>query len=335
MRSFLNTENLKIPQTDSGSDMRIVAIGGGTGLPLCLKALRSLNIDVSAIVSVADDGGSSGRLRQELNMPPPGDIRNCLDALAPASKLKELFSYRFPSNGDIGGHSFGNLAIAALFMQSQEFTTAVRDAGQLLGIHGKVIPAAEEAVIMGAEFEDGDRTLGQVKTIKKRKRISRIFIETDNIECGKAAETALHDADLVIISPGSLYTSVIVTLITGGLFRFIDRSRTKVVYLMNLMTQPGETSGYLASAHVSAIYRHTSEGLIDEVIVSDTRLNEEVRSAYSTYGSEVVEIDEEALAAMDVGFRRRDLAQPGSMIRHDAGKLASVLAELICPLTPT
>lgn len=314
-------------------DAKIVAIGGGTGLPTTLKACRSLTTHLTAIVSVADNGGSSGRLRNDYSMPPPGDIRNCLLALAGNEKMRDLFAYRFDSGADLMGHSLGNLIIAALYKTNNDFVDSIRQAGEFLDTVGDVLPVTDMGVDIGARFTDGAEILGQVEIINYSGDIESIYIKPADVKCAEEACIAVEEADHIIIGPGSLYTSLIATLVTGNLFELIYESQARVIYIMNAMTQPGETAGFSAADHIRAIFQHTIEGFMDDLVISKTKLPEEVISAYERYGASQVVNNVARGGCGGIRLHSYDLLNTGLLVRHDPQKMADMLIDLLCPST--
>ena len=246
---------------------KVVAIGGGHGLSNMLRGLKNYTENLSAIVTVADDGGGSGMLRQDLGMPPPGDIRNCMEALANTEPLmRELMHYRF-TEGTLAGQSFGNLFLAALNGISPTFDVAVERMSQVLAITGRVLPVTTADVQLEAEFENGASVVGESKIFycKKKEdcRITRVRLLPEHSKALPAALAAIQEADMLIFGPGSLYTSIIPNLLVDGIVESIQRSRALKVYVANVMTQEGETEGYTASDHIQAIFQHSAPGLFD------------------------------------------------------------------------
>lgn len=313
-------------------DLSIVAIGGGTGLSSILAACSAVTSDITAIVSVADNGGCSGRLRQDFNIPPPGDIRNCLESLAQNIEMKRLFNYRFTQGSCLAGRSLGNLIITALWDMRGDFSSAIKAAAALLDAKGRVLPVTDSNITIGAICEDGTRIEGQVEIIAHRGSIKELYIQPEKVEVLPEAIAALGQADMIILGPGSLYTSVIATLITGGLYHHVMASNAKVIYLMNAMTQPGETDGYLASDHLRAIARHTFTDLIDIAVVSKTDLADSTITAYAGQGASLVENDLDLIGCPGPTVLERDLLTQAIPVRHESKKLESLLAEILCLL---
>ena len=244
---------------------KIAVIGGGHGLSNMLRGLKEYTENLSAIVTVADDGGGSGALRQDLGMPPPGDIRNCLEALANTEPLmSELMRYRF-QEGSLAGQSFGNLFIAALNGISPSFDAAVRRMSEVLAITGRVLPVTTADVQLEAEFENGASVIGESKIFycKKKEdcRITQVRLLPEHPKPLPEALAALQEADMIVLGPGSLYTSIIPNLLVDGIVEAIEKSKALKIYVCNVMTQEGETEGYTASDHIAAIFKHSSNGL--------------------------------------------------------------------------
>ena len=319
---------------------RVVALGGGTGLPVLLTGLKEALFPpherlprrdrLTAIVTVADDGGSSGRLRETYRMLPPGDIRNCLLALSSGrSMLTPLFNFRFSGNRDVGGHSLGNLILSALNQMENDFCEAVEHAGRLLGICGRILPATLAEVTVAAEFEDGSSVTGESKIANRRQPIRRVHLQPAGARVLPEAAAAIEAADVIAIGPGSLYTSLIPILLIEGLTEAIARASARVVLVMNLMTEPGETEAYTAIDHLLAIRRHAPKIRIDDVLMNTTPIAPALLARYSAAGAAPVTIDREILRAL--GFRplERDLLRADHKIRHDPGKLAHAVIESV------
>ena len=323
-------------------DFRIVAIGGGTGLPVVLEGLkhalyselRSVRPDrdrdrLTAIVTVADDGGSSGRLRQAYGVLPPGDVRNCLLALADSnSTLAALFNYRFDGGDEVGGHSLGNLILTALSGLEKDFSKAIDRGGEILGIRGRVLPSTTEDVRLHAEFEDGSSIEGESRISSVPRTIRRVSIEPADAPAATAAIEAASRADLVVIGPGSLYTSLIPVLLVRGLQDAIERSGARVVLVMNLTTQPGETDGYTAADHLVAIRRHAPGLPIHDVLLNAATVPEDLARAYSDSHATPVAPNVELLRAMGHRPVLRELLGTGPKIRHDPHRLATAILEI-------
>lgn len=309
---------------------RVVVIGGGTGQPVLLRGLKGQNAEITAVVTVADDGGSSGRLRSELLMPPPGDIRNCLVALADTEPLlEELLQYRFDSRSELAGHSFGNLFLAAMTNITGDFETAVKETSRVLAVRGRVLPAARQEVNLAAIFEDGSRVVGESQIPLAQKRIHRVELVPKDVEPLPEVLTAIAEADAIVVGPGSLYTSILPNLLVPGIVEAIEKSPAKVMYVCNVMTQPGETEDYTASEHVKAIYDHVRARIFDMIIVNSAPIRPAILEQYAAQGSRPVIADVEKLHALGVTVIARDFLHYSSYARHDATMIAMQVLALI------
>ena len=320
---------------------RVVALGGGTGLPTVLRGLRqtlfpgerpwipSMDRDwIAAIVTVADDGGSSGRIRRAFGIPAPGDIRNCLVALSESETLADLFQARFKGNGDLGGHSLGNLVLTALVEKERDFGKAVERAAELLKARGRVIPCTPEAVTLAAEFLDGSLVEGEANIARARRGIRRVHLRPEIARPSPRALEAIASAELLVLGPGSLYTSLIPVLLVKGIARAIARSRARTVLVMNLMTEPGETDGYDAADFIAAIRRHAPEVPVDHVLLNDAPIPEEPLRSYALQGAGPVRADAASLRALGCRPVWRDFLGDGPLVRHDTAKLGRALVDL-------
>jgi uncharacterized cofD-like protein len=306
--------------------LRVVALGGGTGLPRVLAGLAGAarGVDVTAIVTTCDDGGSSGELRRRHGLPAPGDVRNCLVALAAeGAPLAALFQHRFEGDGGLAGHTVGNVVLAALAQRLGDFSSAVRAAGELVGARGQVLPATDEVVDLVASLEDGRVVRGESAIAAARGRIGRLALERP-APAPPTALAGLRAADLVVFGPGSLYTSVLAALLAGGVADSIAETRAVRVLVVNLFTQPGETDGYSASDHVRAIRRHLGP-VVDAALVHSAPLPGDLVARYAARGSHPVHLDREGLAALGVEVVEADLLAPGDSARHDPARLAAAL----------
>ncbi|MGI6587244.1 MAG: gluconeogenesis factor YvcK family protein [Peptococcia bacterium] len=308
---------------------RLVAIGGGTGLSVLLRGLKEYTSNITAIVSVADDGGSSGRLRGQLGVLPPGDLRDCLVALADTeSAMESLFNYRFTVGEELAGHSLGNLLLVAMADLTGSFETALREAGKVLAIRGKVVPATYTDLRLGAELEDGTLLMGQSFITRTEKRIKKVFLEPAVCKPTPEALSAIREAEVIILGPGSLYTSVIPNLLIPGMVEEIKKASGLKIYVCNVMTQVGETKNYTAGDHLEALYNHSVEGLVDYMIVNDKKVPSAAMTKYILEGAKIVEIDREKIATMPVRLIQASLLQENDYIRHDSLKLASLILTL-------
>ena len=322
----------------STSGLRIVALGGGTGLATLLTGLKKhvapqgplAPEELSALVTVTDDGGSSGRLRRDFRMLPPGDIRNCMVALSEdAALLSRLFRYRFPSGRGLKGHSFGNLFLTALTHVTGDFAEAVKLSSEVLAIRGQIFPSTTQNVTLRATLEDGRRVEGETSITASRGRIRRIELVPPNVRPLPEALRAVEEADLITIGPGSLFTSMIPNLLVRGMAQKIRQSRAIKVFICNLMTQPHESIGFTASQHVEAIHAHAGGKLMDWVVLNGKPASLAMREKYRRQGAEQVINDLQALDGMGVGYIIEDLLVEDRVVRHDPDKLADLILHRI------
>lgn len=307
---------------------RVVAIGGGNGLAALLSGLKHHTSNLTAVVTVADDGGSSGKLRQDMGILPPGDIRNCLVALADdESLMSRLFQYRFPDGG-LQGHSFGNLFVAALADVTGDFERAVRESTSVLKVRGRVLPATLDDVTLHAQLQGGAQVSGE-STITAADRLPlRVWLTPADPRPLPEALAAVERADLVVLGPGSLYTSIIPTLLVADLREALRHTRAVVVYVCNVMSQPGETDGYTAADHLEALYRHGVAGLVDEVLVNDAPASAGVLASYENAGARSIVVDDDRLGELGVHVVHAPLATGSNVFRHDPARLAEALLRL-------
>lgn len=308
---------------------KVVAIGGGTGLSNLLRGLKEFTSNITAIVTVADNGGSSGKLRDELDILPPGDIRNCLVALADQEPLMEdLFQYRFHKKGDLRGHSFGNLFIAAMTEVLGDFEEAVEESSKVLAIQGKVLPSTNQDVNLGAIYEDGTEILGESAIPNEQKSIKGVYLEPGSVQITDRAKNALLEADYILVGPGSLYTSLLPNLLVKGMVDAIQNSKAKKIFITNVMTQPGETTGYSAYDHLKVVYDHIGKQIFDYTIVNRNGSRKDLLDKYAEEGAYPVENDIDKLRKLNIEIVEGKLIQTGDYIRHDPHKLAELLVEL-------
>jgi len=305
----------------------VVAIGGGTGLSTLLSGLKFYTTNITAIVTVADDGGSSGRLRKELGIIPPGDIRNCIAALSDEDKIiTELFQYRFKSGNDLEGHSFGNLFITALMeVTGGDFVKAVRAASSILRSRGTVLPSSPEPMKISAELSDGRIIEGESKIPLAKGRIKRIFCEQNKTPAQEEAIEAILNAELIIFGPGSLYTSIIPNLLIPDLTSAIKRSTAHKVYVCNIMTQPGETSGYSVSDHILALLQHSNDPNLVDVVIANDRHPERLLQKYREKEQEPILIDADVIQNLGIRLVARNLIKEEDLVRHDPKLLARAI----------
>ncbi|MCQ6275688.1 YvcK family protein [Bacillus sp. V3B] len=309
----------------------IVIIGGGTGLPVLLRGLKKFSVDITAIVTVADDGGSSGRLRNELNIPPPGDVRNVLAALSEVEPLvEEMFQHRFKASNDLSGHSLGNLILAAMTSITGNFMYAIQEMSKVLNVHGKVLPAANQSVVLHAELEDGVMISGESKIPYSGKKIKRVFLTPEKVDPLPETIQAIQEADLIIIGPGSLYTSILPNLLVPQLGEEVCRAKAKKVYICNLMTQAGETLGYTASEHVRAIYDHMERPFIDTILVNSEEIPNEIQKKYIKEAATPVHFDVNTLYELGLEVIYGEIVSlENGVIRHDTNEVAQILYSLL------
>jgi uncharacterized cofD-like protein len=319
----------------------VVSIGGGTGLSCLLKGLKHRVLEppiieapgvkpwiarLTAVVTVTDDGGSSGRLRNELQVLPPGDIRNCMVALSTdESLLSHLFQYRFRGSGQLQGHSFGNLFLTALTGVTGDFLEAIRVSSDVLAIKGKIYPATLSDVRLEAILEDGARLHGESLISKSRSRIASLCLTPPNCRPVPAVLDAIRKADLITVGPGSLFTSLLPNLLVPGIARALRKSPAMKVYICNLMSQPGETIGFTAADHVSAIYRHTGDQLFDWIILNNQPISRAVLARYRRQGSTPIVFDRGRIASLGLNIFEDALLARGRVVRHDPDRLAEAV----------
>ena len=327
--------------------LRVVALGGGTGLSTLLRGLkehvvrrhdkgpsrRRPIVDLTAIVTVTDDGGSSGRLRRENRVPPPGDVRNCMVALSQdEALLGRLFQYRFQAGRGLRGHNFGNLFLAALTHVTGDFAEAVRVSSKVLAIRGRIFPSTLSNVHLVATLENGRVVHGETRISASRVPIRKLALSSKNVRPLPKALEAIQEADLILLGPGSLYTSIIPNLLIPEIAEAIAHSKAKRVYIANLMTQPGESTGYTLSHHVAAIHshiprKHARRCFIDWVVANRKSVSPEVARRYRAQGSAPVDIDLERLHGSGVRVVLDQLLEEHGVIRHNSARLSALLVE--------
>jgi uncharacterized cofD-like protein len=320
--------------------VRAVALGGGTGLSTVLRGLKQHIAergkrrpqqpiaDLTAIVTVSDDGGSSGRLRRDFRVLPPGDIRNCLVALSRDELLLgHLFQYRFPAGRGLGGHSFGNLFLTALTNVTGDFPRAVQLSAQVLAIRGRIFPSTAQNVTLEAEMEDGKIVSGETNISRSRKRIARVRLVPRRVRPLPDALAAIRQANLILIGPGSLYTSILPNLLVEQVVEVIANSPATRVYIANVMTQPGETQHYSVADHVRAIYAHTRPNLFDFVVINRGQVSPRLLRRYAAYGAEPVDPSFSELDRMHLKYVTGDILQQEGVARHDQSRLTRLLLD--------
>lgn len=310
---------------------RIVVIGGGTGMPVLLRGLKNLPIKLTALVTVADDGGSTGRIRNDLSIPAPGDIRNVIAAMSEVEPmLIQLFQHRFSDGNDLSGHSMGNLLLAAMTSITGDFYTGIKEISRVLNVKGKIYPISNENITLNAEMEDGTIVEGESHIPLAGKKIKRVFIKPDNVKPLPNAIRAIETADLIVISPGSLFTSILPNLIIPHIDEALRKAKAKKVYVCNVMTQYGETTGFTASDHVQAIIDHIGDDVLDAVVVNNKKIDPKIQHVYAGENAEPVVYDIDRLLEMGLEIIEGDIIDDSQvMIRHDTDKIANLLFSLM------
>lgn len=312
---------------------KIVAIGGGTGLSTMLKGIKKITNNITAVVTVGDDGGSSGKLREELGVLPPGDIRSCIAALADDEDLvTKLFQYRFKDCAGLSGHSFGNLFLTAMCSITGDMVRAVKESSKVLSIRGRVLPSTLDDMRLVAEMDDGSIIKGESNIPESGKKIKRLFSEPNNCKPLEDVILAIHDADLIILGPGSLYTSVVPNLLIRDISKAVNDSKAKKIYVCNIMTQPGETDGFSVSDHIKTLYKHAKfDKIIDAVLVNND-LPESLLAPYKDAGSEPVVVDTDEINKLGVEIVQKNLIEDkrfedghSSFVRHSPSRLARII----------
>jgi len=316
--------------TKKSSKPRIVSIGGGTGLSTLLRGLKKFRSHLSVIVTVTDDGGSSGRLREELRVLPPGDIRNCMIALSEDEHLmSRLFRFRFNSDGGLHNHSFGNLFLTAMAEVTGDFAEAVRLTSEVLAIKGVIYPSTNSNVRLRAELEDGTWAEGETRITASRQPIRRVHLEPADAHPLPDALEAILAADLITIGPGSLYTSLIPNMLVKDVINAVRASRATKIYIQNIMSQPGETDDYSAADHVETLAEHCGGGILfSNLLLNNGAPSPEVLKKYSAEHATLVEIDRDRLQSLNLSLVERDLLAEDGMIRHDPDRLAQAVFEM-------
>jgi uncharacterized cofD-like protein len=333
-RDFLETA-LRRRKLEHGE--RVVALGGGTGLSAMLRGIKEYSSNITAVVTMADDGGSSGRLREE-GMLPPGDLRNCLAALAETESLMEdLFQHRFSGLGALKGHSLGNLIVAALFEQTGNFESAVQSTARVLAVRGQVLPSTLDNIRLGAHLKSGEEVLGQ-SAVMECGNIERVFLVPAEPRALPGVITAIRDAEVIIIGPGSLYTSILPNLLVPEIAEAIKASHAPKIYVCNVMTQPGETQEYSAADHVRAIVRHIGPNVVTHVLVNSGRVPDDVLERYHAVGADMVPVNEDELEMLGVRTVKVNFVEITDsqnfkhVVRHNPQKLAQAIFRVVAKL---
>ncbi len=310
---------------------RIVTVGGGTGLSVLLSGLKNYSSNISAIVTVADNGGSSGRLRQQFDVLPPGDIRNCLVALADAPALmRDLFQFRFDENSEFSGHSFGNLFLTVMSRLTGDFEKAIKETSKVLALRGQVIPSTLGDVTLVAHYHDGSTVRGEDQIPKARKAINRVNLTPEQPAATPDALKAIREAQIIVLGPGSLYTSIIPNLLIKEITREIAESGAIKVYVCNVMTQPGETDGYSVSDHIKALVSHSHPHILDYCVVNNGEVPTEILKRYSQDNSSLVINDRKKVEGIGYRVVEEDFIMiTDGVIRHDPERLAKIILSFI------
>jgi uncharacterized cofD-like protein len=337
---------LSVEKTVRERGLRVVAIGGGTGLSTLLKGLKRFVLspaeilaaqadspvirDLCAVVTVSDDGGSSGRLRKELNMLPPGDIRNCIVALSEdEALLSRLFRHRFDKGSGLEGHSFGNLFLAALTSLTSDFSEAVRLSSEILLTRGHIYPATTSNIELEALMEDGSRVRGETRITASKERIRELFLVPPDVGPMPQTLEAIANADVITIGPGSLFTSLIPNLLVRGISDAIVASAAIKVYICNLMTQANESLGLTAADHIRALNRHAQKQIFDYALLNRTPVSDQLRSKYQSEGACQIVSDLDEIEALGVIPVLGDYLEEAGVARHNTARVARDLLELI------
>jgi len=327
-------------KTTSQKGPAVVCIGGGSGLSTLLRGLKKITRDITAIVTVSDDGGGSGVLRDELGMPPPGDIRSCMQALSNAEPtIEKLMDYRF-EYGSLSGQSFGNLFLAAINGISDSFDKAVVKMGEVLSITGRVLPVTIDDIHLRAHFEDGSMVVGESKIAaakdERHSRIERVELIPPNAKVLPECLKAIERADFIVFGPGSLYTSVIPNLLVDGVVDAILFSDAVKLYICNVMTQPGETDGYTVSEHIRELFNHSGEKLFDYILVNSKPVPQDVLKRYIDDSAKPVEIDENRVHELGVEIVRTPFIEiSNNYVRHEPNNLAREILRVFYEKAPT
>jgi uncharacterized cofD-like protein len=337
-RAVYNPANASTGSPENMAEpLRVVSIGGGTGLSSLLNGLKKYTrvrkdlpwLDLTAVVTVTDDGGSSGRLRRDFEVLPPGDIRNCMVALSEdEALLSTLFQYRFKAGRGLKGHSFGNLFLTALTDITGDFPDAVKKSCEVLNIAGRIFPSTTADVAIEAVLENGSVISGETRISRSTRRISEIRMKPARAKPLKETLAAIERADLITLGPGSLFTSVIPNLLVTGIPQAIRKSGAFKAYFVNLMSQPGETINFRASDHVLAIRAHAGERLLDCAVVNNAPITTSLRQRYARRSAEPIENDIDVLRGLGLEVIEADLVQRGSRVRHNPAAIAAVALDL-------
>lgn len=321
--------NIVYQQRTLSRGVKIVAIGGGTGLSTLLSGLKDYTNNIVGVVTVSDDGGSSGRLRKELGVLPPGDIRNCLVALADSELLEDLLQFRFEEGNGLVGHSFGNLFLVAMTGISGNFLEAVKASSRVLAIRGQVLPSTSDLITLCAELEDGTVLEGESEVTKHGKSIKRLFSRPNHPKPLDEVLAAIKEADAIVLGPGSLYTSIMPNLLVSRMVEAIRSSPALKIFVCNCMTQPGETEGLSASGHLKIFQEHFGQGLVDFAVVNTARPGSRAQQKYRQTGAEFVEPDVDEIEKMGIVPIALSLISDSGLVRHDSKHLSEAIMKVI------
>lgn len=317
--------------------IKVVTIGGGTGLSVLLRGLKKYPLEITAVVTVADDGGSSGKIRSDMNIPSPGDIRNVIAALSDVEPyLEKMFQYRFDS-GEVKGHPVGNLMIAAMTDIHGDFSTAVKVMSRILNVRGTVLPTTNDIATLNAVLSDGEIIRGESSITKAGGVIDHVYITPSRVKPNEDVLRAIEEADYIIMGPGSLYTSIIPNLVISKVSEKIRESNAKKIYVCNVMTQHGETDNYTVSDHIVAINKHVEENIFDLVIANSREFDDSILSKYHKEKQEPVKIDQEKIEELGIKLiKNNDVGiVDKNTIRHNADKVSELIYDYIIDDKPT
>ena len=317
--------------------IKVVTIGGGTGLSVLLRGLKKYPLEITAIVTVADDGGSSGKIRSDMNIPSPGDIRNVIAALSDVEPyLEKMFQYRFDS-GEVKGHPVGNLMIAAMTDIHGDFSTAVKVMSRILNVRGTVLPTTNDIATLNAVLSDGEIIRGESSITKAGGVIDHVYITPSRVKPNEDVLKAIEEADYIIMGPGSLYTSIIPNLVISNVSEKIRESKAKKIYVCNVMTQHGETDNYSVCDHIVAINKHVEENIFDLVIANSREFDDSILSKYHKEKQEPVKIDQEKIKELGIKLiKNNDVGIiDNNTIRHNADKVSELIYDYIIDDKPT
>lgn len=309
---------------------KVVVIGGGTGLSVLLRGLKEKPVDITAIVTIGDDGGSSGRLRSDMQIPPPGDVRNVILSLADVEPLLDsLLQHRFVNGKELAGHNLGNLLLAAMTEITGDFVEGIKALSRVLAVRGRVLPSANQAIILKAEMADGSIVTGESQIPLAGKRIRKVFIEPHDVLPLQESIEAIESADAIVVGPGSLYTSLLPNLLVPGITEAIRAAKAKKIYISNVMTQQGETDHFTAADHIDVIHQHVGNSLFEYVIVNNCDISESIRRQYQEKGQEIVRYDQARLESYGYKVIADHFILYETYVRHDAQKLSDRIMEII------